>query len=131
MAHGVNPPGLDELPEEFEHIPATEYHRLILLHSRYRREVAAISSRTDLTIRDFSEFADAYSPSQGAQERLKARKVVRNHFRGRINEGVPLNYESLALALKADNEPTVITDKDIRLHVSSVLSKVNTLGLAV
>ena len=127
----IHLPGLDELPEEFEYIPATEYHRLILLHSRYRKEVAAISSRTDLTIRDFSEFADTLSSGQGAQERLKMRKVVRNHFRGRINDGVPLSYESLALALKADNEPTVITDKDIQFHVSSVLRQVNTLDLTV
>ncbi|KAF9643031.1 hypothetical protein BDM02DRAFT_3123915 [Thelephora ganbajun] len=40
----IHLPSLTELPDEFEPIPATEYHRLILLHARYRREVEAIAS---------------------------------------------------------------------------------------
>lgn len=31
----IHLPGLTELPDEFRFIPATEYHRLILLHSNY------------------------------------------------------------------------------------------------
>ncbi|KAF9645414.1 hypothetical protein BDM02DRAFT_3173178, partial [Thelephora ganbajun] len=38
----IHLPGLTELPEEFKLVPATEYHRLILLHSKYRKEVEAI-----------------------------------------------------------------------------------------
>ena len=127
----IHLPGLDELPEEFDHIPATEYHRLILLHARYRREITVISSRTPLTIRDYGEIADTLSPSRGARERLKARKAARSRFMAQVNEGVPLNYESLALALKVDNEPAIISDGDTRLHVSSVLSQANTLNLTV
>ena len=35
--------GLTQLPDEFRFIPATEYHRLVLLHARYRREFVAIA----------------------------------------------------------------------------------------
>ena len=39
----IHLPELTELPEEFKFIPATEYHRLIVLHARYRKEFEAIS----------------------------------------------------------------------------------------
>ena len=45
----IHLPGLAELPDEFKLIPATEYHRLILLHSRYRREVTSIVDRSPAT----------------------------------------------------------------------------------
>ena len=48
-----------------------------------------------------------------------------------IDEGVPLNYESLALTLKVDNGPAIISDGDTRIYVSSVLSQVNTLNPTV
>lgn len=34
---------LTQLPDEFKFIPATEYHRLIRLHTRYRKEVMPIA----------------------------------------------------------------------------------------
>lgn len=34
---------LTELPDDFKFIPATEYHRLILLHTRHRQEVEVIA----------------------------------------------------------------------------------------
>ena len=127
----VHLPGLDELPEEFNHIPATEYHCLILLHSRYRKEITGISSRTPLTIHGFREFADTLSPSRGARERLKMKQAVRSRFMAHIDEGVRLIYESLALAWKVDNGSAIISDGDTRLYVSSVLSQANTLNLTV
>ena len=127
----IHLPGLDELPEEFSHIPATEYHRLILLHSRHRKETTVISSRTPLTIHDFGEVADILSSSRGVRERLKMRQAVRSRFMAHINEGVLVNYESLALALKVDNGPAIISDGNARLYASSVLSQANTLNLTV
>ncbi|KAF9643879.1 hypothetical protein BDM02DRAFT_3132119 [Thelephora ganbajun] len=44
LTTSIHLPGLTELPDEFKLIPATEYHRLILLHVRYRKEVGAIAS---------------------------------------------------------------------------------------
>ena len=127
----IHLPGLDELPKEFEHIPATEYHRLILLHSRFRKEIAEISSRTPLTSSALYEALDTLFSGQDLQGRTRTRQAARNHFMDCIREGVPLNYESLALTLKADHGPTVISDKDIRLHVSSVLNQANTLNLTI
>ncbi|KAF9644746.1 kinase-like protein [Thelephora ganbajun] len=40
----IHLPGLTELPEEFKLIPATECHRLILLHARYRHDPLADSA---------------------------------------------------------------------------------------
>jgi hypothetical protein len=40
----IHLPGLTALPDEFRSVPATEYHRLILLHTRYRKEVGAIAT---------------------------------------------------------------------------------------
>ncbi|KAF9644737.1 hypothetical protein BDM02DRAFT_3121402 [Thelephora ganbajun] len=45
----IHLPGLTELPDEFKLIPATEYHRLILLHARYRK-VEAIATTPSQTL---------------------------------------------------------------------------------
>ena len=46
-------PDLAELPDEFKHIQAAaDYHRLILLHSKYRKEIMALANRTPFPRQD-------------------------------------------------------------------------------
>ena len=127
----IHLPGLEELPEEFKMIPVTEHHCLDLLHSRYRREIADVSSRTPSTSPSPYEALDALFSDQDAQWRARTRQAARNHFMDCIREGVPLNFESLALTSRADRGATVISDKNIRLHVSLVLDQAIILRMTV
>jgi hypothetical protein len=128
----VHLPSLVDLPEEFKQIPATEYHRLIRLHSKYRKEVQTIVGRTP-----FQGFGTAHPAlddrerARMVRTRAKARETVRERFKDGIKEGLPLNRESLALALKADNGATGFTDAEIQLNVSSILTQANNLNLSV
>ena len=108
----IHLPGL----EEFKMISVTEHHCLNLLHSRYRRGVADVSSRTPSTSPSPYEALDALFSDRDAQGRARTRQAARNRFMDCIREGVPLNFESLALTSRADRGATVISDKDIRLR---------------
>ena len=128
----IHLPGLAELPEEFESISATEYHRLILLHSKYRREVAAIASRMPLTGSSFVSLVGELLLSRGdAEGRARAREATRRRLESCITEGIPLNHTSLAHLLKAENDAAAFSDTEIKLHVSSILSQANALYLTV
>jgi hypothetical protein len=89
----IHLPGLAELPPEFKFIPATEYHRLILLHSRYRKEVETVAHsamRPAVTRGGLGGFA---SIANGLNARANVEEIIKG--------GVPLNYESFKLAWKA------------------------------
>ena len=108
-ATSIHLPGLNELPEEFKHISATEYHHLTPPHSRHRREIADISSCASLTKPPpINEALCALFSGPGAQGRVRTRQTARNHFMECIREGLPLNFESPALTLRVDHRPAVI-----------------------
>ena len=44
----VHLPGIPELPDDFDYVPATEYHKVVRLHSNYRKAVAEIIKQTPL-----------------------------------------------------------------------------------
>ena len=129
----IHLPDLPELPDEFKRIAATDYHRLILLHSKYRREVEAIANRTPLPRQLIIGFSDLFAAlaTEDAAKRARAREAARDHFRECIKEGIPLNQESLVLALKSDNAALNFTDTSIHSYISSILSEANGLNLTV
>ena len=116
-------PGLTELPDEFKSIPATEYHRLILLHARYRKEFEAISHSavhpTTPRRPGFGGFAEMINDSY-------ARANVEDVVKG----GIPLNYESFKLAWKA-KYGTDADGSDAQVIFLSILDKANSLNLSV
>ena len=134
----IHLPSISELPEEFKFISATEYHRLVLLHARYRREVEAIASRTPLpgfslidTILALPAFLNNDRVKK-AKEKVRAREFAKDTFRGRIRDSVALNPESLAHALKAEgNFITAISNNNIQTHVGSILGQAGDLNLTV
>lgn len=79
----IHLPGLTELPGELKLIPAMEYHRLILLHVRYRKQVEAIAT------------ADALRCTNWNLRR------TREQVMESIRNGTPLNYEYLVHAVTA------------------------------
>ena len=76
----IHLPGLVELPEEFKFVSAVEYHRLIRLHERYRKEVAVLASNS--------------GSSAGLPPPVDFRRSVSAAI-----EGPPLNSQSLTKAL--------------------------------
>jgi len=128
----IHLPGLTELPKEFESISATEYHRLILLHSRYRKEVAAIAARIPLTGSSFVSLVGELLLSRGdAEGRERAREATRRRLESCITEGIPLNRTSLVHLLKAENDVAGFSDTEIKRHVSSILNQANAMYLTV
>lgn len=105
----IHLPGLTELPDEFRFIPATEYHRLILLHARYRNEVEDITRSGALGV-----FRDVARTNVG--------EVVRG--------GIPLNYESFKLAWKAKYGVDA-NGSHIQAIFLSIIDKANSLNLTV
>jgi len=115
----IHLPGLTELPDEFRLIPATEYHRLILLHSRYRKEVETIA---DSAMRSVNRGGFGGIPSTASE-------IARADVGGVIKGGIPLNYESFRLAWKTKYgvDPN-IGDQAAFL---SIVDKANSLNLTV
>jgi len=116
----IHLPGLADLPDEFRFITATEYHRLILLHSRYRKEVETIAhSAIRPTVPRKPVFA---AMTTDALEPPSVEAVLR--------ECVTLDYESFKLAWKrkygfdADGS-------DVKMIFMSILDKANSLNLTV
>jgi len=126
----IHLPGLTELPDEFRSIPATEYHRLILLHSRYRKEVGVIAARSPLPRFD-PHFFDLSGHADERSGKAKARGVMWKHFMDGVREGIPLDRRSLTLALKADNSAAATPDQQIESHISSILSQASASNLTV
>lgn len=118
--------GLTELPEEFKLIPATEYHRLILLHSRFRKEAATIATRTPLAQPTNSGFFGAPPPMTA--EDMGRREGMRKHIKGYIEEGIPLGAGSLTRIMKADGG---FSDREIQPYISSVLSQIDALYMTI
>ncbi|KAF9789486.1 hypothetical protein BJ322DRAFT_1042473 [Thelephora terrestris] len=130
----IHLPDLAELPDEFKLIPATEYHRLILLHSRYHREVDVIASHTPFPRPIFATVLDFFAslrPGKGGGGRMIGMEVAREHFQDSIREGVPLDEESLFRALKAEGISATVSDADIQSYISSILSQADDLNLTV
>ncbi|KAF9789487.1 hypothetical protein BJ322DRAFT_538451 [Thelephora terrestris] len=134
----IHLPSIDDLPDEFRFIPATEYHRLVLLHARYRKEVEAIASRTPLpgfslidTLLALPAFLNNDRVKR-AKEKVRAREFAKEHFRGRIRDSVALDPETLANVLKAEgNFITAISNNDIQSHVGTILGQASDLNLTV
>ena len=79
----IHLPDLDELPDEFKSISATEYHRLIRLHKKYRKAVVA---------------ATFDSPALEVPMRIDFRRVVSAAI-----EGLPLDLDPTKV-LTSDND---------------------------
>ena len=119
----IHLPELTELPEEFKFIPATEYHRLIVLHARYRKEFEAIShSAMRPTAPRRPGFAGIAEMINDSYARANVEDVIRG--------AIPLNYESFKLAWKAKHGAD--TDgSGVQAIFLSILDKVNSLNLTV
>ena len=103
--------GLTELPDEFKSISATEYHRLIHLHSRYRKASATIATN--------------YRPPTVGLGLIDVQGSARAVF-----EAPPLNYESFMKTLLpgfnyADQS------NNIGKFIRSVFDQANALNLTV
>ena len=129
----IHLPDLPELPDEFKHVPATEYHRLLLLHSKYRKEVEAIASRTPLPRQVLVGFSEIFAAvaTEDAARRARAREAAKERFEESIREGIPLNHESLVNALKTGNAALNFPDTTIQSHISSIFTQANELNLTV
>ena len=119
----IHLPGLPQLPDEFKTIPATEYHRLILLHAKYRSEVEAIAYSTRQAPRSQGTFF-------GVDLTVAIGEVMQRPVLDIIRKGTPLNYESLALALKTDHGVDAEAS-GIGKIFRSILDKANALNLTV
>ena len=113
--------GLAELPDEFKFIAATEYHRLIPLHSKYRKEVETIANsatRPTVSRGGLSGFASM------------ANVIAWSNVAEIVKGGMPVNYESFKLAWKAkyDVDPD---GSDVHAIFLSILEKANSLNLTV
>ena len=114
-------PGLTELPDEFKSIPATEYHRLIVLHSRYRKGVEDIADRLPLPLTDVF----------GRVVEMRVREISWNRLVDGIREPMPLDHKSLTLASKTGNSARGAPDPLIESHILSILNQANDLNLTV
>ena len=98
----ISLPRLTALPEEFKFVPATEYHRLIHLHARYRKKVEEIAEGTEKVLVELP---------QKAHDRLGIKawevRTVTPEERQQVVESIRgetlLNYESLAVAVGKGN----------------------------
>ena len=117
--------GLTQLPDEFRFIPATEYHRLVLLHARYRREFVAIAH--SIPRRYDSPKVPTFF---GVDISAVIGEVMWQPVLAVIAKGTPLNYESLALALKTDHGVDA-NASGIGKIFRSILDKTNALNLTV
>ena len=131
----IHLPDLADLPDEFKLVPATEYHRLILLHSKFRKEVGAIAGRTPLpgpVLDNIRDLLANLTSGDDAPSGTKAREAAKKNFEGSIREGIPLNREALLLALKSDyNLASTVPGTDLQSHVSSILSQASDLNLTI
>ena len=123
----IHLPGITELPDEFRFIPATDYHRLILLHARYRKEVEAIAVGPSLTPSATSRGGLFFGVDLGSALGTAMRRPVVDSIR----KGTPLNYEALTLAVKADHNVDVAEADGIGKLIRSTLDKANALNLTV
>jgi hypothetical protein len=127
----IHLPGLAELPPEFKFIPATEYHRLILLHLRYRKKVAAIAKRSPLKKSPLLGLTGLPSNSEASTEKLMTVNNIRKHFTNCIIEGIPLDYGSLIHSLETKNSRSALSRNDIISSVFSILREASALNLTV
>ena len=127
---------LTQLPEEFKLIPATEYHRLIRLHTRYRKEAMTITAKSMPNI--FDIFVGAFGVirrvGSSAGERDRGAEIVgpatTKPIVDTIMKGTPLDYWSLALALETDYAIDVEAE-GVGNFIHSILDKTNALNLTV
>ena len=143
----INLPALTQLPDEFKFIPATEYHRLIHLHARYRKEAMdiAINSLQNTSLfgsagggfgTTGSAFGNgAFGTTGGGRTNsttttVTTRTVIKTSIVDVIMKGTPLDYRSLTLALKADHGIDVEADH-IGNDVRGIIGRINALNLTV
>jgi len=116
--------GLTEPPDEFKSIPAMEYHRPILLHARYRKEVEAIPTRPP-QIPPPAE-GSFFGVDPGALIEASTRQPVVDAIR----KGAPPNYESLTSAVKTCHNVKMQTGVIGNL-IGFILDKPGALSLTV
>jgi len=126
----IHLPGLVQLPDEFKFIPATQYHRLILLHAKYRNEIEAIASSAQQTPRSRGSSRGSFFGELGAAIDEITEITHRQPVLDIVRKGTPLNYESLALALKTDHGLDAETS-GIGKIFRSILDKASALNLTV
>jgi len=131
----INLPALTQLPDEFKFIPATEYHRLIHLHMKYRNEAVAITI-SSLPNRAFEAIAGALNvliralAGKGDRGVEVAAATMKKPIVDIIMKGTPLDYGSVTLALKTDYGIEV-EPKGVGNVIRSILDKINALNLTV
>ena len=124
-----------QLPDEFKLIPVTEYHRLIHLHTRYRKEVAAIAIRSLSGRVLFEAFGNSLNGllskrSREAEAARAARESTKKHIVDTIIKGTPLDYKLFTPALKTDYGIDVEA-RGIGSVIRSILNQANALSLTV
>ena len=132
----IHLPGLTKLPDEFKLIPATEYHRLIRLHTRYRKEVVAVTIQSlpgivDAIVGafDISQYVGSSADKRGRMAEING-AFMKNAIIDVILKGTPLDYGSLAIALNTWYGVDVEA-KGIGHDIRSILDKTNALNLTV
>ena len=94
----IDLPDLTQLPDKFKFILATEYHRLVHLHRRYRREVVVITTRPIPV--ELIQPGGAFSGLWDT--RTSTLMPIHQQIVDCITKGIPLDYDSFALALRRD-----------------------------
>jgi len=136
----IHLPGLTELPDEFKLIPATEYHRLILLHSRFRKEVEEIAHSAARKTRpkvprgsqtnSWMAVAWAVEEGWGTQRAPVINDVTRAKVEEIIKGGIPLNYDSFKQAWK-EKHGTEADGNEVQAIFLSILDQANSMNLTV
>ena len=109
----IHLPDLDELPDEFKSISATEYHRLIHLHKKYRKAVAIIAATFHL-------------PAREAPKQIDFRRAVSAAI-----EGPPLDSRSLANALIPISHDDFGEFVDNKRFIRTISDRASALNLTV
>lgn len=120
-------PGLTKLPEEFGSIPTNEYHRLILLHQRYRKRVEAIVLAVNTV--PFENPTSKLTDLDEPQSSLDVEPYDRGRLAESIRRGTPLDYKSLLSAMA--NFGFDVERRVIKNLVLYVLDKAKELNLTV
>ena len=123
----INLPDLTELPDEFKSIPATEYHRLIRLHVRYRDEVAVIApNHPPPSLPQRRSFFNETVPGMEVDAGTAQKTVV-----DIIKRGAPLDRDGLMRPLLLPPGLPVGTADILSGWIQYILDKANALNLTV
>ena len=128
----INLSALTQLPDEFKHIPATEYHRLIHLHRRYLDVAMVIAASSAPSLFTVSRPSGAWSVVPPTVSEALEVPILGTLMEGIVDvilKGTSLDYGDFTLGLKVHNIGIKIDGSESIVH--SIIDKTNALNLTV